>query len=93
MDLKKIEEKMDTLEKGLETLSAIVMEHEHSSPVSQMCEEVLKSGPVCTDAYKAFVEQRRYVLCKAFKALEDGEVKTFSEGIRKGWKEVHEKCK
>ena len=89
----RLKEKIEELEKGLEALTALTLEHEHSSPISPKCEMLLERGPECGDAYKAFVTQRQYVMCRAFKALETGEAKTLGEGIRLGWKEVHEKCR
>lgn len=91
-ELKELKKRLDSLEESLNTLMVVFLEHEHSSPISARCKAILERGPVCEDAYKAFIEQRRYVLCYAFDALEKGEVKSFGEGIRKGWEKVREVC-
>ena len=63
-----------------------------NSPISAKCRVVIKEGAPCEDGYKVFTGQRRYAMCRAFDALEKGEAKSLSDGIRIGWEEVHKKC-
>ncbi|MDI6886837.1 MAG: hypothetical protein QMD22_10975, partial [archaeon] len=93
MENEQLMKRLEDLEESLEVIATFVMEHVHSSPVSKHCEEILAREPICEDGYKAFTGQRAYVLCRAFQTLENKEVKSFSEAIRLGWKEVHEKCR
>jgi len=85
-----MEKRIGNLEKAVDTIAGLLMEHEHSSPISGECKMILERGAkeATRDGYRAFTAERRYVLCRAFDLLEKGEAKSFSEAIKKGWLEI-----
>jgi len=91
-NVESLKKKLDELEKAVNTLAEALMEHEHASPVSARCRMILAEGPKCEDGFEAFRQQRAYALCRAFELLEEGEVDSFGEGLRKAWDEIHAKC-
>jgi len=88
----KLEKKIEELDKSIETLGELLIRHEHHSPISSECEQVLEQGPTCGEGWEAFKKKRKYVMCSAFSALEQGEAKNFSEAIEKGWEKLRRSC-
>lgn len=73
-----------------EFISFMVMEGKEGDPLSITCKLALEKGlskDVCYD----FRGIRRWVLCKAWRHIEEEKV-PFGEAIRRAWREAKEGC-
>ena len=73
-------------------LDAIGEYSKKHSPISPKCQRVVDRGPLCKNGYDVFVEQRRYVMCRAFDLLENEGADSLSEAMLWAWDEVNTEC-